>query len=203
MKIRNVVSPFLLLAAAAAAQPQPAIPGVIAAGTQPALVREGFTFTEGPVGASDGGIYFTDVRALKLYRLDAAGKLTTVRDASTGANGLTFDKTGELYAAEGVPGKRVSRANQTGHPVTVVDKAKSQPLGAPNDLIMDAKGGIYFTDPGTQAFDAKDRHGAVYYLPPGAKEPVLLDSQITLPNGLTLTIDGKTLLVDDTIGTNI
>jgi gluconolactonase len=203
MQIHKLASAIYLVATMASAQSQTAIPDVIAVGTQPELVQEGFTFTEGPVGVSDGGIFFTDVRASKLHRLDAAGKVTTVREASTGANGLTFNKAGDLYAAEGVPGKRISRANQTGQAVTVLDKVSGQLLGAPNDLIMDAKGGIYFTDPGTQRIDAPDRRGDVYYLPPGAKEPIRLDDQLKFPNGLTLTLDGKTLLVDDTVGVNI
>ena len=203
MHTHKLASVLVLLAAIASAQSQTAIPGVITAGAQPELVREGFTFTEGPVGASDGGIFFTDVRAFKLYRLDAAGKVTAVREASTGANGLTFNKAGDLYAAEGGMGKRISRANQTGQPVTVVDTVNGRPLGAPNDLIMNAKGGIYFSDPGTQPIDAPDKRGDVYYLPPGAKEPIRLDDQLKFPNGLTLTLDGKTLLVDDTVGVNI
>src|SRR5207302_8672360 len=40
----------------------------------------------------------------------------------------------------------------------------------------------------------------VYYLPAGTKEPLLIDDQNPRPNGLTLTLDGRTLLVDDTIG---
>jgi gluconolactonase len=40
----------------------------------------------------------------------------------------------------------------------------------------------------------------VYYLPAGAKEPILIDDQNPRPNGLTLTLDGRTLLVDNTVG---
>ena len=45
------------------AQMSPGIPGVIAPGVEPELVQEGFVFTEGPVGTSDGGLYFSDIRA--------------------------------------------------------------------------------------------------------------------------------------------
>ena len=40
----------------------------------------------------------------------------------------------------------------------------------------------------------------VYYLPAGAKEPIVIDDKIARPNGLTITADGKTLIVDDTLG---
>jgi hypothetical protein len=43
----------------------------------------------------------------------------------------------------------------------------------------------------------------VYYLPAGAKVPVLIDGMVARPNGLTLTTDGKTLIVDDTIGPTV
>ena len=62
------------------AQPAAGIPGVVAAGVQPQLVQEGFVFTEGPVGSADGGLYFTDVQAKKIYRLDPAGKITAIRE---------------------------------------------------------------------------------------------------------------------------
>jgi gluconolactonase len=43
----------------------------------------------------------------------------------------------------------------------------------------------------------------VYYLPAGAKQPIVIDDKIARPNGLTLTLDGKTLIVDDTLGPSI
>ena len=77
-----------------------------------------------------------------------------------------------------------------------------KPLVSPNDLIVDAKGGIYFTDPGPRPV-VPGRPTYVYYLPAGAKEPVLIDGAVARPNGLTLTNDGKTLIVDDTIGPTV
>jgi sugar lactone lactonase YvrE len=40
----------------------------------------------------------------------------------------------------------------------------------------------------------------VSYLPPGAKEAIIIDGDVARPNGVTLTRDGKTLIVNDTIG---
>jgi gluconolactonase len=71
-------------------------------------------------------------------------------------------------------------------------------LLAPNDLIVDSKGGIYFTDPGPRPV-VPGRPTYLYYLPSGARQPILLDGNIARPNGLTLTGDGKTLIVDDTL----
>ena len=58
---------------------------------------------------------------------------------------------------------------------------------------------MYITDPGPRPV-VPGRIAYVYYLPPGAKEPIVIDDQIARPNGLTLTRDGRTLIVDDTLG---
>ncbi|MBV8168978.1 MAG: SMP-30/gluconolactonase/LRE family protein, partial [Alphaproteobacteria bacterium] len=104
----------LALALPAAAQgPAAGIPGVIAAGTMPELVQESFVFTEGPVAAPDGGLYFTDVRAEKIYRLDAAGKIGVLVERSGGANGLAVNRDGEVFWVEGT-GKRVVKWSRDG-----------------------------------------------------------------------------------------
>ncbi len=76
-----------------------------------------------------------------------------------------------------------------------------QPLRAPNDLIADGRGGIYFTDPAPRPAPdvAPKESGNVHYLTPKG-DVLLLDSQIRRPNGLTLSIDEKTLYVGDTEG---
>jgi len=85
---------------------------------------------------------------------------------------------------------------------TLTEGGDGRPLLAPNDLIVDSKGGIYFTDPGPRPLVA-GRKVYVYYLPAGAKQPRVMDDQITRPNGLTLTNNGKTLIVDDTVGETV
>jgi gluconolactonase len=180
------------------AQAQSGIAGVVAAGAEPELVQEGFTFTEGPVGTSDGGLYFSDIRVNRIYHLDPNGKINLAREQTNGANGLALNHDGELLAAEG-DGKRISKRSREGTVTTVTEGIEGKPLMAPNDLILDAKGAIYFTDPGPRPLEP-GRICYVYYLPPEAKQPTVIDDKITRPNGLTLTADGKTLIVDDTVG---
>jgi gluconolactonase len=72
------------------------------------------------------------------------------------------------------------------------------PLVAPNDLIVDAKGGIYFTDPHTRPIVPGRKH-QIYYLPPGETKAIVVDESMARPNGLTLTLDGKRLIVADTV----
>jgi gluconolactonase len=188
----------LLLAAPVLAQTPAGIPGVMAPGVEPELAQEGFVFTEGPVGTPDGGLYFSDIRPNKIYHLDPDGKIVLVREQTNGANGLAVTKDGDLLAAEG-DGKRISRRSRDGTVTTVTEGVDGKPFLSPNDLILDAKGGIYVTDPGPRPV-VPGRPTSVSYLPAGAKQAVVIDDKIGRPNGLTLTHDGKTLIVDDTIG---
>jgi gluconolactonase len=187
-----------LLALPLLAQTPAGIAGVVAPGVEPELAQEGFVFTEGPVGTPDGGLYFSDIRPNKIYQLEPGGKIVLIREQTNGANGLALTKDGELLAAEG-EGKRISRRSRDGTVTMVTEGIEGKPFLSPNDLILDAKGGIYITDPGPRPV-VPGRPTYVYYLPAGAKQPVVIDDQIARPNGLTLTRDGKTLIVDDTIG---
>jgi sugar lactone lactonase YvrE len=190
-----------LLALPVLAQTPAGIPGVLAPGAAPELIQEGFTFTEGPVATADGGLFFSDIRVNKTFYLDAGGKIGVVRENTNGSNGLALTKDGELLFAEG-DAKRITKRNRDGSITTLTEGPPGTPLLAPNDLIVDAKGGIYFTDPGPRPVVA-GRPTYVYYLPAGAKTPILVDSTVPRPNGLTLTNDGKTLIVDDTLNPTV
>ena len=156
-------------------------------------------FTEGPVATADGGLYFSDIMgADKTYRLDANGKISLYRSATNGTNGLALLRDGSLIGAEG-NGKRLSKARAGSSAETLTEGITGMGLLAPNDLIADPKGGIYFTDPGPRPI-VSGRKAYVYYLPPGASQPRIVDDSITRPNGLTLTNDAKRLIVDDTVG---
>jgi len=190
-----------LLAGAAHAQSPGGIAGVVAPGVMPELVQEGFVFTEGPVGTPDGGLYFSDIRPNRIHYLDPSGKISLVREQTNGANGLALTRDGDLIAAEG-EGKRISKRSRDGTVTTVTEGIAGKPFLSPNDVLVDAKGGIYITDPGPRPV-VPGRTAYVYYLPVGAKEPVVLDDQIARPNGVMLTRDGKTLIVNDTLGPTV
>jgi gluconolactonase len=130
------------LAVPVLAQSGGGIAGVLPAGTVPELVKEGFVGTEGPVGTADGGLFFSDIRANKTYHLDPAGNFSVIRENTNGSNGLAFTKEGDLVFAEG-DGKRISKRNKDGTIVTLTEGPPGAPLLAPNDLILDAKGGAF------------------------------------------------------------
>jgi len=139
-----------LLAVAAApsfAQAPEGIAGVLAPSVVPELVQEGFVFTEGPLGTADGGLYFSDIRVSRVFYLDPTGKISVVRENTNGANGLALTRDGELLFAEG-DGKRITKRDKDGTITNVTEGPPGVPLLAPNDLLVDSKGGIYFTDPG-------------------------------------------------------
>lgn len=195
------VAAVVLLAGSVRAQSSSGIAGVVAPGVAPELVQEGFVFTEGPVGTSDGGLYFSDIRPNRIYHLDPSGKISLVREQTNGANGLALTRDGDLLAAEG-DGKRISKRGRDGTVTTVTEGITGKPFLSPNDVLVDASGGIYITDPGPRPV-VPGRTAYVYYLPAGARQPIVIDDQIARPNGLTLTRDGKTLIVNDTLGPTV
>ena len=169
LRMHEALGAAALLAVAAVptlGQAPGSIPGVLAPSAAPELVQEGFVFTEGPVGTADGGLYFSDIRVSKIFYLDAGGKISMARENTNGANGLALTRDGELLFAEG-DGKRITKRNKDGTITTVTEGPSGVPLLAPNDLLVDSKGGIAIdredrvhitTVAGVQVFDAKGQY---------------------------------------------
>src|SRR5690606_26499788 len=102
-----------------------------------------------------------------------------------------------LYACEGAAG-RITRMDSEGNPTVVIDEYEGRPFNSPNDLWIDAEGGIYFTDPRYGDDSDLPQPGMhVYYLPAGASEAELVISDMVRPNGIIGTRDGRTLYVAD------
>lgn len=173
------------------------IPGVVAPDTTVELVSEVFMNTEGPLGTADGGLYFSDTVAHRTYYLDQQGYITIERERTERSNGIAFTPEGDLVFAEG-SGPHISKKTNRGY----VSLTPGFRLFQPNDLIVDAKGGIYFTDPGPRPV-VPGLKVFVYYLPPGSMTPIAIEDSIPRPNGLTLSLDGKTLIIDNTLGTTV
>lgn len=197
----STLLPIFFMFAQQTAWPLEGIPGVVAKGEAVQLVKEGFVFTEGPVGTADGGLLFSDLQtADRINVLDTKGDIRSFQEKTNGGNGVAVNRAGEVFTVEST-GKRVVKIVK-GQVTVLTEGSAAKPLLSPNDLILDAKGGIYFTDPGPRPV-VPGRLVYVYYLPPGAKSPVMLDDKIARPNGITITNNGKTLLVDDTVGDTV
>jgi gluconolactonase len=181
------------------AQPSSAIPGVVAADAKVELVGEYFKNTEGPLGDADGNLYFSDTEANRTYLLDRQSHVTMQRESTNRGNGIAFTRNGDMLWAEG-DGPRISTLNKiNGGYRNLMPGTR---LFQPNDLIADDKGGIYFTDPGPRPV-VPGLKVYVYYLPPGANKPIVIDDSVPRPNGVTLTNNGRTLYVDNTIGDEV
>lgn len=157
-------------------------------------LADGMKFTEGPAADGKGNVYFSDIPANRIMKWD--GKALSVwMENSEGANGLKFDRDGLLVACQG-GGRRVVRI-AADHKITVVaDAYEGKKLNSPNDLAIDAKGGIYFTDPRYGKRDGMelDKEG-VYYVPPGGGKAIRVADDLTRPNGIH--IDGGRIYVAD------
>jgi sugar lactone lactonase YvrE len=125
------------------------IPGVVAPETTLELVQEGFAFAEGVVGTPDGGGYFSDIlwKPTRIYRITPGGEVIVFRENTGAANGLALDRAGNLVTVER-DGKRVVRMDTDGKvTVIVTGPGGGREFLAPNDLIVDERGGIYLSDP--------------------------------------------------------
>lgn len=182
----------------------PNLPATIAAPDAKAeLIQGGFKFTEGPAVSSTGQIYFTDIPNNRIHVYDpATKKLEIHRENTGGANGLMFDKSGALIACEG-SNRIVTRQVFGEEPKPIATSWKGKKLNSPNDLDIDLKGGIYFTDPRYGPNDDREIDiEAVYYLPPNGGEVIQVVSDLKKPNGIALSPDRKILYVaDNGVGT--
>lgn len=153
-----------------------------------------FKFTEGPAADSSGNVYFSDIPDEKIYKVDAAGKLTVFTDKSNHANGLMVSARGELFACE-MDGQIAAWNLETKKRRVVVDKHDGKRFNAPNDLVIDKQGGVYFTDPKFRAPDPLPQTKlGVYYTSGDGKAQRLVDD-LPNPNGVILSPDEKTLYV--------
>jgi gluconolactonase len=188
-----IVSILVVATAASGADRQ----SVVAPGASVEKLAGGFTFTEGPAADAEGNVFFTDIPNERIHKWSLDGKLTTFRENSGRANGLFFDRGGNLLACEG-GGRRLVSINRKGEVTVLADKYKGKRFNSLNDLWIDPKGGVYFTDPrygGRENMEQGGEH--VYYLSADRKTVVRVIDDMVKPNGLIGTPDGKLLYVTD------
>jgi gluconolactonase len=174
-----------------------AVASVIADGATVEKLAGGFAFTEGPAADARGNIYFSDIPNNRILIWSLDGKLSTFRENSGGANGLYFEKDGNLLACEG-SGRRIVSVSPRGRVTVLADKYQGKKFNSPNDLWIDPKGGVYFSDPRYGSRDGMEQDGEhVYYLSPDRKKLTRVIDDMVRPNGLIGTPDGKMLYVTD------
>lgn len=166
-------------------------------GAQPEIVTKGYIFTEGPAADSEGNLYFTDVVRAMVFKLTPEGEVSTFATDTGGTNGLYFDAEGNLIGCM-MSGRKLVQFGEDGSFSVLADAYDGKALNSPNDLWIDPKGGIYFTDPRYGQREGMEQDGEhVYYLKPDRETLVRVAEGFERPNGVVGTADGKTLYVAD------
>lgn len=163
------------------------IPGVVAAGTTIELVEAGLGRTEGPLAMQDGSMLVSGRNSI--LKADLSDDVSTFIEDSNQTNAMGWDHQGRLISVQRARGnEKVGVLYPPEQVTTLADDYQGQPFASLNDLALDARGGVYFTD--TQG---------IYYLPPGGSVTKIID-EVPRPNGVVLSPDERTLYVHNKDG---
>lgn len=187
---------------------------IIPEGTRPELLIDGkkskpeLTFSEGPKWLN-GKVYFSNMyfdqnfnaspAKSSIVELDPRGTYRNITEGKMQANGLYPYKNGNLLVCD-MMGHRVVEMTTKGQVIRVMaDKYDGKPIDGPNDVVTDAKGGFYFTDPQFTMEPQKNQPGrAVYYVAPDGKVTRVTEpNEFAMPNGIVLSPDGKNLYINN------
>ena len=188
----------------------PALDELIAPDARPAILSEGYKWSEGPVWTA-GALLFSDVPNNVVWRwsetagvtqfLRPSGYTGTVpRGGEPGSNGLAVDTSGRLYLCQHGD-RRIARLAPDGHSFeTIADKYDGKRFNSPNDLVVRDSGDVYFTDPiyglvGHEKDPAREIPWSGVYRVHTDGRVDLVDKSLTFPNGLAFSPDGKKLYV--------
>lgn len=170
------------------------------------VFNDGF-FTEGPAPSSNGDIYFTDLTFTSETNMEAghiwkyspsSGNTILYRSPSGMANGLYINDKDILYTCEGADygARRITKTDlKTGKSFIVTVLFNSKLFNSPNDLVIDSRGQIYFTDPRYAGHEPIEQHCMGVYKIDESGNVKLLIENISMPNGIALSPDEKKLFV--------
>lgn len=207
MKIPAFPTLILVLAGtilSAMAQTVTEMPSVIEPGAKLEKLAGDFAFTEGLTCDAKGNVFFTDQPNDRILKWSVDGKLSTFKQPAGRANGMYFDKQGNLIACADEKTALWSIAPD-GSVTVLVHEFDGKKLNGPNDVWVRPDGGMYLTDPfyARPWWDYKERPQdiqAVYYLSPDRKTFKRVITDYEAPNGIVGTPDGKMLFVADIQG---
>ena len=162
------------------------------------LVAGGFQFIEGPVWSpEEGALFFSDIPASRIHRLDPPDAVSTFREESRDANGLILDREGRLLVCEH-GARRISRTEADGSVVPLLDEFEGARLNSPNDLCLRSDGNLYITDPPYGLRGREPDLDGVHVFrrdPDGGMSVVWRGGFEARPNGIGLSPDERTLYV--------
>lgn len=147
------------------------------------------SFLEGPSFDRAGNLYLVDLAHGRIFRVDAAGRFTTVADYDGEPNGLKLHRDGRIFVADHRRGI-LTVDRDTGNVTTVLGRDDIPGFKGPNDLIFAKNGDLYFTDQGQTGLH--DPTGRLLRLTVDGRLDVVLDN-VPSPNGLVLNADQSIL----------
>lgn len=168
---------------------------------RPELYATGFEFAEGPTLDEAGNLYVVNYRGNgNIGRIAPDGtasvfcdlrKMLPVEGRQPQANGLKIDREGRLIAADSGAGRllRVAADGKSGE--VLADRWEADRFNSVNDVALDRRGNIYFSDPGGSSL--KNPIGSVYRYDITTAKVSRLDTGLAFPNGLAVTPDQKHL----------
>ena len=182
------------------------------------VLGDSFLVAEGPLWDSKNNrLLFTDVRQNKLFSWDenngiteyivpsgSTGYAPSFKDGGIGANGIAFNKEGQIVLCQHGDRRVAIVSNQKDNTpmfTTIVDNYNGKRFNSPNDLSISKNGDIYFTDPpyGFKNFNNKfrelDFNGVYKYSVDGSTK--LITKEMTRPNGIALSLDEKYIYVNN------
>src|SRR5262245_23446251 len=148
------------------------------------LVAEGYKFTEGPAVDRRGNVFFSDIPANRIHKIDAAGKVSVFAEDTAGSNGLMFGPDGRLYACRSGQ-RQIVAYDASPKAAPAKFRVVAEDIDS-NDLVVTSRGGIYVTDPPKRQ---------VWYIDPKGEKRVVATG--FAPNGVILWPDEGTLVVTD------
>jgi len=216
MKVaRNLLSPFvalITLALAASAQEHrtfalepvsSAFWNFVDRNAKLETVATGFGFTEGPMWDPAGFLYVSDETINKIFRVYPDGKKEEVI-ALGDPDGNTFDRQHRLIDCASVL-RAIIAVTPDGKYTVLADHYEGKKLNSPNDVIVGPDGALYFTDPTLDLVAGEKQEipfQGVYRLDDKGQLR-LLTKDLTQPNGLAFSPDGKHFYIDDSEQRNI
>ena len=167
------------------------------------LVATGFGFTEGPVWDEAGFLYVSDETLNKIFRVYPDGKKNEVISLGD-PDGSTFDREHRLIDCASVL-RAIIAVTPEGKYQVLADHYEGKKFNSPNDVIVGPDGALYFTDPTLDLVAGEKQEipfQGVYRLDEKGNVR-LLTEDLSQPNGLAFSPDGKHFYVDDSEKKNI
>ncbi len=177
-------------------------------------VTSGLRFPEGPIAMPDGSVILVEMFGPRVTRVHPDGSKETIAEVPGGPNGAAIGPDGALYLCNNggcfspvdlgeflfpgpfdpslYVGGSIQRLDlASGGLTTLYSECDGHPLRAPNDLVFDAHGGMWFTDHGIHDTAARTADlTSIYYATPDGSSITEVAHPVDSPNGIGLSPDG-------------